>query len=216
MSAGGPIDTKPRRAGRGAEAGAGEEAALVAGLRAGDAKAYEQLVREHAPRMLAVARRFLRSPDDAEDAVQEAFLSAFRALDRFQGQSRLGTWLHRITVNAALMKLRSRRRKPEESLEELSPRFQEDGHYEVLPRRWKDADRVLADKELRAGVREGIDRLPETYRNVLLLRDIEELDTAETADVLGISENAVKTRLHRARVALREVLDPVLRDEGDA
>jgi len=212
------LDAKEAPAGRAEAPGAGAEgeATRVARLRAGDAEAYEQLVRDHAPRMLAVARRFLRNPDDAEDAVQEAFLSAFRALDRFEGQARLGTWLHRITVNAALMKLRSRRRKPEESMEELSPRFQEDGNHEVLPRPWKDADRVLADKELRAGVREAIDRLPETYRNVLLLRDIEELDTAETAEVLGVSENAVKTRLHRARVALREVLDPVLREEGGA
>lgn len=191
-----------------------EEAALVAALRNGEAGAYERLVRTQAPRMLAVARRLLRSPDDAEDAVQDAFLSAFRALDRFEGQARLGTWLHRITVNAALMKLRSRRRKPEASLEDLQPRFQEDGHHEALPRRWKDADRVLASRELRERVREAIDRLPETYRNVLLLRDIEELDTAETAQALGISENAVKTRLHRARVALREVLDPDLREDA--
>lgn len=191
-----------------------EEALLVEALRKGDADAYERLVRRHAPRMLAVARRLLRSPDDAEDAVQEAFLSAFRALDRFEGEARLGTWLHRITVNAALMRLRSRRRRPESSLEDLQPRFLEDGHHEVLPRRWKDADRVLADRRLRERVREAIDRLPDTYRNVLLLRDIEEMDTAETAAALGISENAVKTRLHRARVALREVLDPALREDA--
>ncbi|MDX1649128.1 MAG: sigma-70 family RNA polymerase sigma factor [Myxococcota bacterium] len=209
MSAGDPADPvdapgDPRAA----------EAGLVRSLREGDPAAYEQLVRRHAPRMLAVARRLLRSPDDAEDAVQEAFLSAFRALDRFEGEARLGTWLHRITVNAALMKLRSRRRKPETSLEELQPRFLEDGHHEVLPRRWKDADRVLASRQLRERVREAIDGLPETYRNVLLLRDIEEMDTAETAAALGISENAVKTRLHRARVALREVLDPSLREDA--
>lgn len=191
-----------------------EEAALLEGLRAGDGKAYEQLVRTHTPRMLAVARRLLRSADDAEDAVQEAFLSAFRSLDGFAGEARLGTWLHRITVNAALMKLRSRRRKPEASLEDLQPRFLESGQHEVMPRRWKDADRVLASRELRGQVREAIERLPDTYRNVLLLRDIEELDTAETAEALGVSQNAVKTRLHRARVALREVLDPSLREEA--
>jgi RNA polymerase sigma-70 factor (ECF subfamily) len=191
-----------------------EEAALVEALRAGDPEAYESLVRTHAPRMLAVARRLLRSADDAEDAVQDAFLSAWRALGAFEGQARLGTWLHRITVNAALMKLRSRRRKPEASIEDLQPRFLEDGHHEALPRRWKDADQVLAHKELRERVLDAIDGLPETYRNVLLLRDIEELDTAETARTLGISENAVKTRLHRARVALREVLDPSLREDA--
>ena len=207
MSSGSPRD---REAGTPRQ----EEAALLEGLRAGDGKAYEQLVRTHTPRMLAVARRLLRGADDAEDAVQEAFLSAFRSLDGFAGEARLGTWLHRITVNAALMKLRSRRRKPEASLEDLQPRFLEDGQHEMMPRRWKDADRVLASRELRGQVREAIEKLPDTYRNVLLLRDIEELDTAETAEALGVSQNAVKTRLHRARVALREVLDPSLREEA--
>ncbi len=94
------------------------EDGLLERLRSGDDAAFEQLVREHGGRMLAVARRFLRQEEDARDAVQDAFLSAYRALEDFEGNARLSTWLHRIVVNAALMKLRTRRRKPERSIED--------------------------------------------------------------------------------------------------
>ena len=151
--------------------------------------------------------RFLRSEEDAQDAVQEAFLSAFRAIDRFQGDSRISTWLHRIVVNASLMRLRTRRRKPEQSIEELLPRFLEDGHVEVPTAPWKaGADQLLESRESRDQVREAIGQLPENYRTVVLLRDIEEFDTDQTAEALGISRAAVKTRLHRARQALRTLL----------
>lgn len=187
------------------------ERAFVERLKAGDEKAYETLVREHSGRMLAVARRFLRSEDDAGDAVQEAFVSAFRAIDRFEGGARISTWLHRIVVNAALMKLRTRRRRPEASIDELLPRWKEDGHPVDTPAPWS-AEKLVQRDQLRGLVREGIDQLPDGYREVLILRDIEELDTQEAAEVLGISGNAVKTRLHRARQALREVLDPALKE----
>jgi RNA polymerase sigma-70 factor (ECF subfamily) len=190
-----------------------QEEALVAALRAGDDAAYEKLVREQTGRMLAVARRFLRNEDDARDAVQDAFLSAFNAIGNFEGGARISTWLHRIVVNAALMKLRTRRRKPEESIEDLLPRWLEDGHAASPAAAWSAEKRLQRD-QLRALVQESIDRLPDTYREVLMLRDIEELDTQETAEMLGISNNAVKTRLHRARQALREVLDPALREAG--
>ncbi len=192
-----------------------EEAALVERLRRGDDGAYEAWVRESTPRMLAVARRMMRSEDDARDVVQEAFVSAFRALDRFQGDARLSTWLHRITVNAALMRLRSKRRRPEESIEDQLPGFLEDGHHERTPVPWQEggADALLERDEVRGRVRAAIDELPESYRNVLLLRDIEELDTQEVAKMLELSPGAVKTRLHRARVALREHLDLLLRED---
>ena len=185
------------------------EAALLERLRAGDEAAFEQLVREHTPRMLAVARRMLRGDADAHDAVQDAFLSAWKALDRFEGGSRLGTWLHRIVVNASLMKLRSaRRRKDEVSIEDLLPRFGDDGHFLDPATGWDvTADALAQDKELRLAVRAAIDRLPDNYRGVLLARDIEGLDTKEAAEALGLSVNVVKTRLHRARQALRALLD---------
>jgi RNA polymerase sigma-70 factor (ECF subfamily) len=185
-----------------------DESALVEALRAGDAAAYETLVRRHGGRMLSVARRFLRHEEDARDAVQEAFLQAFRALPGFAGGAQLGTWLHRIVVNASLMKLRTRRRKPEQPIDELLPAFLEDGHHVQHVVDWRDgADKLLERAETRAFVRECIDQLPETYRTVLLLRDIEELDTEEAARVLEVSTNVVKVRLHRARQALRTLLD---------
>jgi len=189
-----------------------DESRLLERLRRRDEAAFEELVRAHTGRMLSVAKRLLRNEDDARDAVQDAFLSAFRAIGRFEGESQLGTWLHRIVVNAALMKLRTRRRKPEESLDGLLPRFLEDGHMERPAAPWAlPADRTVEQGELRRLVLDRIEALPETYRTILLLRDVEELDTDETAKALGISPGAVKTRLHRARQALRELLDPHLR-----
>ena len=190
-----------------------DEGALVQALRAGDADAYEVLVRTFCGPMLAVAGRILRHDADAHDAVQDAFLNAFKAIGRFDGRSSLNTWLHRIVVNAALMKLRSRKRKPERSIEDLLPHFTDDEHQIDPPARWTDrlADDVFR-RELRDAVRAAIDRLPEIYRTVLLLRDIEQLDTDEAARLLGTNAAVVKTRLHRARQALRTLLDPHLRE----
>jgi RNA polymerase sigma-70 factor (ECF subfamily) len=189
------------------------EEGLVAALRAGRDEAYASLVRRYGGRLLAVTRRLLRSEADAEDAVQDAFLAAFRAIDGFEGHSRLSTWLHRIAVNAALMRLRTKRRHPEASIEELLPHFGEDGLHVDQPVDWRGTDARLERQETREWVRAQIDRLPETYRTALVLRDIEELDTQETADLLGITPNAVKIRLHRARLALRELLDSQMREE---
>lgn len=191
-----------------------QEVELLAGLRAGDPQAYEILVRTYGGRLLAAARRILHSEEDAHDALQDAFLSAFRAIGSFQEGARVSTWLHRIVVNAALMKLRTRRRRPEESIEELLPTYLEDGHRENPGPAWKEnTETLLGRQEVRAAVRECIDRLPEAYRTVLLLRDIEELDTEETARLLEVTPNAVKIRLHRARQALRTLLDPHFRED---
>jgi len=196
------------------EAGSGgaDEAALLAALRAGEEWAYRRLVSDYGGRLLSVARRILRNDEEAQDALQEAFLQAFRALPRFEGQARISTWLHRIVVNAALMRIRSRKSRPEESIEPFLPTFQEDGHAAVDFRAWgSGADELLERSETRALVRTAIDRLPATYREILTLRELEELDTSEVAELLGITANAVKIRLHRARQALREMLDPHFR-----
>jgi RNA polymerase sigma-70 factor (ECF subfamily) len=183
------------------------EAELVAALRQGDDHAFETLVRTHSGRMLSVCRRILRSDEEAKDAVQEAFVSAFRAIRSFEGTCQLGTWLHRIAVNASLMRLRTRKRRPEESIDDMLPAFKDNGHAAVEPRDWSpSALQLVETRETRDFVRDCIDRLPEIYRTVLLLRDIEELDTAEAALVLGVTEGVVKVRLHRARHALRKLL----------
>ncbi len=196
--------------------GAGSEAEWIERIRSGDERAAEEFVREYGGRMLAVARRHLRCEADCADAVQDAFLSAFRALGSFQGSASLATWLHRIVVNSCLMKLRSQSRRRTVPIGELLPTFDDSGHHAAAVRAWSDPthDR-LASGETRAQVRACIDRLPEAHRIVILLRDIEELDTAETAELLGISPAAVKTRLHRARQALRTLLDPLFTTERE-
>ncbi len=195
-------------------AAADEDADLLTRLRAGDEQAYEMFVRQSSGRLLAVARRLLGCEDDSADAVQEAFCSAFQALDRFEGAAVLSTWLHRIVVNVCLMKLRSRRRRPTISIDELLPTFDETGHHAqpVAPWNEQPCDRMEC-AEARHQVRACIDRLPDDYRTVLLLRDIEELDTEQTAAILGISVAAVKTRLHRARQVLRSLLEPIFVSE---
>lgn len=184
-----------------------DETALIARLRAGDPDAFDQVVRTFGGRLLAVARRFVRTEEDAQDVVQSAYLNAFRSIDRFEGSSQLSTWLHRIVVNTALMKLRSRRRRPEESIEDLLPAFQEDGHHVEQFSDWNiPADELLERREAQAAVRACIGQLPDNYRSVLLLRDIEELSTQEVAAALGMTPTAVKVRLHRARQALSTLL----------
>jgi RNA polymerase sigma-70 factor (ECF subfamily) len=201
-------------ANEGQNACAAEDAELLERVRAGDERACETLVRRHGGRMLAVARRFLRTQEDSADAVQDAFVSAFRSLDGFEGHSALGTWLHRIVVNACLMKLRARSRSREVRIDELLPTFDETGHHSRPVRPWAD-DTLgrLSRAETCAQVRACIDELPQPYREILLLRDIEELDTEQTAQHLGINPGAVKTRLHRARQALRTRLEPVVLGE---
>lgn len=179
---------------------------LLDQVRAGDERAFEAIVRRHAPRMLTVARRFLPGDQDCEDAVQDALVSAYRSIADFDGKSLLGTWLHRITVNACLMKLRSRSRRPEMSIDNLLPQFDDTGHRVACDPAWSDGLERLVKKDLQGLVRRSIDQLPESYRLVLLLRDIEEQSTADTARQLNCSQANVKTRLHRARQALRTLL----------
>lgn len=191
------------------------EADLVAGLRACDPPAYEETVRRYGGRLLQTARRLLGCEEDARDCVQEAFAKAFSSVMGFEQRASLGTWLYRIAVNQCLMKLRQRRRGPEVSLDQLMPEFNETGcRFEPLWQFDHSVEELLARDHVRRTVREAIESLPDTARNVLLLRDIEELSTDEAAAILDISPGAVKVRLHRARAALKKLLEPVL-DDGE-
>jgi RNA polymerase sigma-70 factor, ECF subfamily len=191
------------------------DALLVERLRSGDPQAFELLVREYGGRMLAAARRLVGTDEEARDVLQEAFLAAFRAIDTFAGAAQLSTWVHRIVINAALMRLRSRRRRREEPIEGLLPRFDEEGRWAEPASHWDtSSDALLERQETRATVRNAIDRLPVNYRTVLFLRDIEELDTEETASLLGVTPNSVKIRLHRARQALRTLLQREFMNEA--
>jgi RNA polymerase sigma-70 factor (ECF subfamily) len=174
----------------------------------------EQLVRDNISWMLALAQRMMNDPILAEDVVQDAFVSAFRGLNNFEGRSSLKTWLHRITVNAALMKLRHLKRLNEDPIDEYLPEFdQYDCRIEAAWSRLVEAEDILENDRLRVLVAEKIATLPDAYRIVLQLRDIEEYDTGEVAELLDISTSNVKVRLHRARAALKKLLEPILRGE---
>ncbi len=190
-----------------------DENALVGALRNGADGGYECLVRRYGGRMLATARRLLRGEADARDCVQDAFLSAFKNMSQFEQRASIATWLHQIVVNTALMKIRRRTRRKEESLDELMPEF--DGQSRRPEPHATDVpfESLLESREIRNLVRQSIDRLPENYRIVLMLRDIEGYDTEETAALIGASPGAVKTQLHRARAALKKLLEPILRGE---
>jgi RNA polymerase sigma-70 factor (ECF subfamily) len=186
----------------------------LAALRAGDPDAFRELVDLHSGTVYNLALRLMNNPQEAEEVMQETFISAFRALDRFEGRSRLGTWLYRIAYNAALMRLR-KREPATTSIDE--PVVNEEG--ESLPRQLVDwgalPDQMVLDGELRAVLDRAISALPETLRAVFVLRDIEGLSTAEAAETLGITETNAKVRLHRARLALRELLSGYFAGTGD-
>ena len=186
-----------------------DESALVERLRRRDEQAFAVVVRMQTGRLLAVVRRILPNEEDARDAVQEAFLSAFQSIATFREGSRLSTWLHRIAVNAALMRLRRARRHDERPLDDVLPTFDETGHRVGADQPWPQAnpEDEHSQADLRRRVRLAIRELPDNYRTVLVLRDIEELSTRETADLLGTTETAIKLRLHRARQALRTTLE---------
>jgi RNA polymerase sigma-70 factor (ECF subfamily) len=200
----------PARSAAGRQADEAEDPQLVAALRAGDLTTFERIIREQGPVLLAVARRLLGNDDEAREAVQDAFVSAFRSCSRFEGASRISTWLHRIVVNSCLMRLRTHRRTVEVSLDEWLPTFLPDGHHEASFVDWSNAAHAMVEQqETCALVRRCIDRLPDAYRTVLLMGDIEGMPVDEIAAALDISSNAVHIRLHRARQALRTLLDPV-------
>jgi len=179
-----------------------EDVFLAERICAGDEEATERLFRRYAGRMLTAARRFLRCEAECADAVQDAFLAAFRAMPSFNGTAQLGTWLHRILINVCLSRLRRKHRQPTVPLDGLLP---------TAHASWKDRPEArLTRGELRDQVHACIDRLPTPYRTVIILRDIEERDTDETAALLGTNQAVVKTRLHRARQALRSLLEPLV------
>jgi RNA polymerase sigma-70 factor (ECF subfamily) len=186
-----------------------DESLDLAALRRGDAATFRQLVETYSPRIYNLALKMLGDPDLAEDILQETFVNAYRAIDRFEGRSHISTWLYRIAHNAVLMRLRKEQRIPDlKSLEE-------DVDLDVLsaPDQWDDApERRLLQAELLGKMDEALGNLSEALRVVFVLRDIDGLSTAETAEVLDLSETAVKSRLHRARLALREQLAPYLQD----
>jgi RNA polymerase sigma-70 factor (ECF subfamily) len=183
-----------------------EELALVTAARAGDIGAFEDLVRRYDRNVFRIAQHITQNREDAEDVVQDAFLKAYQNLPQFQGQSKFYTWLVRIAVNEALMKLRKRRPERFVSLDE-DVKTEEDS----MPREIADwspnPEQQYNQAELKEILTKTIQGLPAGFRTVFVLRDVEGLSTEETAEALDLSIPAVKSRLLRARLQLRERLN---------
>ncbi len=185
-----------------------EDVELVARAREGDVQAFEALVERHRDAVYGLCVRLLRSPADAAEATQDAFLKAFTSLNEFRGEAAFASWLYRIAANFALMRLRKRttRNEVEEPLE--GPQFNERGSLiESVIDPGPTAEGQLIDEELKKAIEEATDKLPETHRQVFLLRDVEGLSYEAIAELIQESVPAVKSRLHRARLALRASID---------
>ncbi len=184
-----------------------QEADLVARLQAGQEAAFEALLAQYQHRIYRLAWHLTRNREDAEEVVQDTFFSVYRKIGDFKGRAALGTWLYRIATNSALMRLRRRRPEPHLSIEEELPGFAGDGGHARPVADWSDRpDDPLLAQELRQVLQEAIAALPPIYKAVVVLRDIEGLSNQEAAEALGTTVLAVKSRLHRAHLALRERL----------
>ena len=191
-----------------------EEQALVERARAGDAQAFTKLVEKYDRKIYRLAKHITQNDEDAEDVLQESFMKAYSNLDSFQGQSKFYTWLVRIAVNEALMKLRKRKSDRTVSLDEPHETEEDTVTREIAV--WDDdPEKKYSREELRDILEKSVDSLKPGFRTVFILRDIEELSTEETAEALGISVPAVKSRLLRARLQLRERLTRLFRRKGD-
>ena len=193
------------------------DAALVERIRAGDNAAFDILMERYEGKVYRLAAGLMRNREDALDAVQDAFLNVFRKIDSFKGESAFSTWLYRIALNSVYMKLRSRSRHQETEL----PDTEDELFHAATPqavsgiRDWSErADDAVLRKELTKVIRDAVSAMPEEYRAIYTLRDVEELSNQQVADILGISLAATKTRLHRARLHLRERLSRYL--QGDS
>jgi RNA polymerase sigma-70 factor (ECF subfamily) len=174
----------------------------------------DDLVKDNIAWMLKLATSILRDPQDAQDAVQNAFEQAFKGIDQFDGRSTIKTWLHRITVNASLMNLRSENKHEAISIETLMPTFDEYGcRVGDDLGKLTSVEKIVSNERACQGVFDAVNQLPDEYRIVLLLRDVEGYSTAEVADCMEISVTNAKVRLHRGRAALKKLLEPLLFEE---
>lgn len=189
-----------RTSGRSPASVTNEEEHLLASARAGDKAAFVSLVMPHREAILRRTQRILRNHEDAEDAVQTAFLDAFRHLDSFQGRSQFSSWLTRIALNAAFMRLRANRRKPETSLDEITEEGSAPKLQVVEPR--PNPEQECLAKEVRVLLGKSFNRLGHIYAEVLHMHHVQQLSAKEAAGILGLPVGTVKARLHRARFKL--------------
>jgi RNA polymerase sigma-70 factor (ECF subfamily) len=169
----------------------------------------ERVFRDYAPRVYNLARRMLGNDADAEDVAQDVLLQVVRKLDTFRGDADFPTWLHRVTVNMALAHRARRARREEHEVHDPLEHFEEDGHHAVPVRPWGPGpERLALDHESHRLIEDAIAALPEIYRDVYVLADVEGMANQEIADLLGVSVAAVKSRLHRGRLLMRQALAP--------
>ncbi len=186
---------------------------LLEELKKGSAEAVESLFERYHGRIYNLALSILKNEGDAEEAVQDVFMTVVQKANTFKGNSAFYSWMYRICVNTCLMRLRGRRRSETVSIEEFMPVFTEEGMHAGPVDDWsKEVERRMLDKELGDVIRKFTDELSEKYRVVFVLSDIEGLSNEETAEILNLSVPAVKSRLHRARLYLREQLSQYLRE----
>jgi len=186
-----------------------DDRTLLGRAQAGDMPAFEELVGRHEDKVYGLALRMTRSEADAAEITQDTFLSAYQHLGEFRGEAAFGSWVHRIAANNALMRLRRQRVLDMVSEDLAGPEFTDRGSLAEVPETdWsRRADDKILDEELGRAIQEAADALPEGYREVFLLKDVEGLSYEEISEMVGISVPAVKSRLHRARLALREAID---------
>ena len=196
--------TKKESSGKGQLSGE-DERLLIQRVKAGDQKAFEVIFSRYVNRVYRQAFKLVGNEADAEDVVQEVFLLVYRKAQSFLGKSEFSTWLYRLTANAALTKLRQRKKEKEVSLDEYLPKFRKDGHHLVRPVvDWtQDIDKFVAIKEYSQIITEAMEQLSPTDKAVVMMSDMEEMSNPEISETLGISVQAVKARLHRARLFLR-------------
>lgn len=188
--------------------------ALVEQIQAGEEAPFEALLGRYQDRTYRLVLSLTKNPADAEEVLQDVFLTVYRKITSFEGRSAFSTWLYRITVNTALMKLRGRG-PVQESIDEYLPQFTKDGrHARMVADFTQGPEKLLLQKEREQVLREAIEALPPDYKVVLVLRDLEGLSNEEVAEVVGASVLAVKARLHRARLALRGRLERYVTASG--
>lgn len=183
----------------------GDERELVRRCKDGDTLAFEALFNRHLAMVYRQALRMLDNPTEAEEVVQDVFVTVYKKINMFRGEAAFSTWLYRLTANAAITKLRKRTRSREVSIEDYLPTFEENGHHEARPVvDWSnDLEKTVTTKEIQATIRQALELLPPVDKAVVVLSDLEELSNREIAKALGLTVPAVKARLHRARLFLR-------------
>lgn len=180
---------------------------LVEGLKKKDINAFEYFFNEYHKKIFGLIYKLTKNETDAQDLTQEVFLKVLEKVNTFEGRSAFSSWVYRIAVNTAFMRLRTKRNQPQLSLDSLLPQFHESGYQKQMAKDWsREVEGAILNEEFKETINAAIDKLPEKEKIVFILRDVEEISTEKVGDILGLSVPAVKSRLHRARLFLRKRL----------